>query len=251
MEDFILTKVPFDMEQLQDLFSNPEKIAIIDYKESDMKGSKFLTYIGNINVNCDVKVDSDLPKEERFELIRAYMENNNLVEINSILLTVGSIMTAMKGIDDFYNVIKNPILSKDEIIEFCETHKVMVNKWLVVMDSIILAVIASSKRYVEAFGHPKDSVRQITGETIIGRNFVNLLKLPFFIETFYSKPATKMYYFVDLFEEPIFNHESIFAYITGCALFPLMMMLEESEEIQMDKIVEHIYESVGELDDRK
>lgn len=230
MTNIIFSKAPLSMEDLRDLFMDNSKMAYIDYETSDLKGKQFLIYLANTgSVPMDIIVKPSLPKEERFSLLVDYMNHQSLINCNTLNTMVAAILTATKGIDSFYEMLVNPFLTKEEIIEFINENKTLVSKWAIVMDSIVLAVMAASKRYVEAFGHPSEETRIIDDEQIIGLNFVQLLKLEYFVELYYSIPGETLIYFSHLFDEPIFNHNALFYYIVNSELFNILKMLEDGQ----------------------
>jgi len=204
------TTAPIGMDDLKEGFTNPDIVFLIDYDKSVMRGKQILTYLSNLDVPCDIKFGPETTTAERKELILEYMKLRNLVKCPSLALTVGTILTAIKNIGDFYDVIGNPVLNKDEIIEFIEENKLLVNQWRVVMDSMIIYTLSINTKYREAFGDPKDQFHQIDDDKAIGNNFVNLFSLPFFLECYYSVLGEECHYFTKQFEDYMFEGKNLY-----------------------------------------
>ena len=60
----IETKAPIAIDDLKKHFTDKDISFLIDYKKSDLKGEKLLTYLSNLDLPCDLKnIDNDLMKE--------------------------------------------------------------------------------------------------------------------------------------------------------------------------------------------
>ena len=100
--EIIETVVPISIENLKKYFNNKETFYLIDCKNSELKGNKLLTYLSNLDLPSDVK-DPDL------ELVKDYLNNSSLVNINSLENIVIDILLEYKGIlktDNYKNFIK-------------------------------------------------------------------------------------------------------------------------------------------------
>lgn len=204
------TVAPIAMELLHEGFSNPEIAYLVDYDNSVLRGKGLLTYLSNLDVTCDLKVTDKTPLDERKALVLEYMNSRNIIKCASLAITVGTILTAIKNIGDFYDVIENPILNKDEIIEFIQENIVVVNRWRVLMDSMVVYTMCISKKYKEAFGDPKDQMHVISDDKAIGNNFVNLFSLPYFLELYYSVLGNECHYFEKQFEDYMFEGKNLY-----------------------------------------
>ena len=79
--NIIETIVPISIDNLKKYFTDKNTTFIIDYNKSSLKGNKFLTYISNLDVPCDVILDDSL---ECQELIKDYMHFSLLCTIPSL-----------------------------------------------------------------------------------------------------------------------------------------------------------------------
>ena len=221
----IETIAPISMENLQKSFSDNEVAFVIDYENSLMKGRQLLVYLGNLEVPCDIKFSDKVTKTERFDLLVEYMNFRNLIGCETLAITVATVLTAIKDIDDFYHVVENPMLDHLEIVEFIQEHQILVNTWRVFMDSMLVFTMCSSKKFVEAFGDPKQHYPNVDDANIVGNNVVQLFDIPMFLELYYSVPGTEFYYFTKQFEDYMFAAQNLFYYffVEGN---PLPMILE-------------------------
>lgn len=204
------TPAPISMENLQKSFTDENLAFIIDYEASVLKGKQLLVYLSNLEIPCDLKVSQSVPKEERFALIAEYMSFRNLLGCPSLALTVGTILTAAKDIDDFYHNVENPILSAEEIVEFIMDNQIMVSKWVIFMDSMIVFTLLANQKFINAFGSPKDKYENVEDDTAVGNNFVQLFDIPQFMELYFSVPGERFYYFTKQFEDYMFAGQNLF-----------------------------------------
>ncbi|MNR87699.1 hypothetical protein D3C72_185980 [compost metagenome] len=206
----IETPAPISMENLQKSFADDQLAFVIDYETSVLKGKQLLVYLSNLEIPCDIKISQNVTKEERFALIAEYMSFRNILGCASLALTVGTILTAAKDIDDFYHNVENPILNADEIIEFIMDNQIMVSKWVVFMDSMIVFTMLANQNYVKAFGSPAEKYENIDDDAAVGNNFIHLFDIPQFMELYFSVPGTRFYYFVKQFEDYMFAGQNLF-----------------------------------------
>ncbi len=225
--EIVRSPAPLKFEDVQQLLTDENKVAIIDYETSTMRGRQLLVYLSNLGLNYDIAISDKVTKEERFELLREYMEFHNQVELPTLVYTVAAVLTAIKGIDDFYLELDSPMLSKEEVIEFIQENQILVSKWMVLMDSMIVYAMKASNTFQDAFGDPKYKYPHIDDERAVGKNFIYLFALPMFMELYYSVPGTRFYYFTKQFEEPMFAFQHLFYYFwkPGNPLIPSLEAL--------------------------
>lgn len=232
-DQIITTIAPIAMADLQKYFEDEEIAFVIDYENSTLRGKAFMSYIANIAVPCDIHFSPAVTKEERFELILEYMNSRNLVGCQSLAITVGVMLTALKGIDDFYLAVENPILNQQETLEFIMENQILVNQWKVFMDSIILFTMASNEKYVSVFGHPKDQFHNVDDDRAVGNNVVNLFDLAAFMEFFFSVPGKEVHYFTKQFEDYMFGGQNLFFHFMK-PTNPLPAFLETIGSLEYD-----------------
>jgi len=125
--NIIETIVPISIDNLKKYFTDKNTTFIIDYNKSSLKGNKFLTYISNLDVPCDVILDDSL---ECQELIKDYMHFSLLCTIPSLEKKVIKILLEYRDIN---NSSRNTNFIKEnlEIIE----------RWASVLDSLICILL--------------------------------------------------------------------------------------------------------------
>ena len=83
-------------------FTNKDTFYIIDYSKSEMKGSKLLTYLSNLDLPVDIK-------EPDMNLVKDYLSGISLVNIDSLENIVINILLQYKNLvkeDNYKNFIE-------------------------------------------------------------------------------------------------------------------------------------------------
>ena len=194
--NIIETIVPISIDNLKKYFTDKNTSFIIDYNKSSLKGNKFLTYISNLDIPCDVILDDSL---ECQELIKDYMHFSLLCTIPSLEKKVIKILLEYRDIN---NSSRNTNFIKEnlEIIE----------RWASVLDSLTLYnmyIIKSEefKTFVKTF--PEDDTSDITGI-----NFLSLLHHEDFY-MFYNKiDQSKLKFYSTYFDNYIFKGKNLFSF---------------------------------------
>ena len=76
--NIIETTAPIDISELKLFFSNKETFYMIHYEDSTLQGPKLLTYLGNLEIPCDIGFTT----QEGFdEMTKHYLEANFIVDI--------------------------------------------------------------------------------------------------------------------------------------------------------------------------
>ena len=189
----IETKAPIDIDNIKKFFVDKSIFYLIDYKKSDLKGGKLLTYLSNLDLPCDIKNIDD-------ELILEYFNSISLVNIKSLENVAMQILFEYKGL------IKDKIYSS-----FINANKQVVEKWIEKLESLRLYnmyIVNNNEftNYVKSF--PRDENKELNGI-----NFISLLKREEFF-LFYSKKAEdkKLKYFVNYFDDYMFKGKNLFEY---------------------------------------
>lgn len=211
-EDIRKTIAPIDIDLLREKFSNPDIVFLIDYDNSLFKDKKFLTYVGNLQIDCDLSITDATSKEERFTLLKEYIETRTIAPIPVLSNAFASVLCMSKGIDTYNKCFDKPYLSTEEIAEFIEQNHHLVHKHRVLMDSMVVFAMYTSLAYVEAFGDPKYTVNNIDNANEFGSNFVHLFSNTLFMEIFYSVPGVEFHYFTKQFEEFMYGSKCLYDY---------------------------------------
>jgi len=154
----IETKAPIAIDDLKKHFTDKDVSFLIDYKASDLKGEKLLTYLSNLDLPCDLK-NAD------YDLLKDYFHTSSLLKCNALEEMTIEVLHQYKNVDvNRYDGKASKFVSENlEIVE----------KWVKKLDSLSLYnmyIVEDDKfkEYVET--HPKDDTNDLAGV-----NFVSIL----------------------------------------------------------------------------
>jgi hypothetical protein len=192
--NIINTTAPIKIEELKQYFVDKSTFFVIDYTESSIKAEKLLTYICNLDIPCDVKLNNN---EELKELLKVYFSSRFLVNIPSLETVVISLLLQQKGII--------PLVD----IDLLEHVKDQLDSWINRLESLALFNLYcvnedSFKEWV--ISHKEDSTASLEGI-----NFVSLLKNSDFYN-FYQSMTTEPKYYSAYFNEYLFKGKNLYSY---------------------------------------
>jgi arsenate reductase-like glutaredoxin family protein len=199
-EEIIETIVPISIDNLKKYFENKNIKFLIDYDESKIKDEKFLLYISNLDIPCDIKFDKT--NKSHLELIKLYMNSKSLINLPVIEEEVLEICLEASGFG-----------LDDSRKEFIEENYEIINVWLDILKSLSLYNFYTLKEH-DTLKEEYILQHEKRSSDGLGINFVNLLKyedccLLFMRDTFSSE---KLYYYEDIFNEYMFNGKNLFHY---------------------------------------
>lgn len=259
-EKVIHCKAPLTMEQLRMGIEDPEIFYVINYAESvGYEGRKLLVYLSNLAINCDIQFSDAVTYEQRAELMLEYMNLKSILRVPVLAVAAATLLTALKGIDDFYLSVVKPMFDKDEIIQFLTDNQILVNQWRIFMDSMVVFTMMTNQDFLRENGNykeveipntdqtyllctePEKFFPVIDDENVIGKNFTNLFYIPAFMEYFYSVPGSTFYYFKKQFEEYMFNQQNLFHYffLPGNPL-PTIFQVMGTADYDVSKLAEEM-----------
>ena len=191
----IETKAPIDIEDLKKHFTNKDVSYIIDYKISDLKGEKLLTYLSNLDLPCDLKNIND-------ELMKNYFHSSSIVKCKALE------ERAIDILHQFKTVNKNSYDS--EASKFISENLEIVQKWVKKLDSLSLYnlhIVGENafKEYVEQ--HPKDDTDELEGI-----NFISILNNTRFFEYYGKVDDKNLTYYTKYFNDYMFRGKNLFEY---------------------------------------
>lgn len=191
----IYTSAPIKIEDLKKYFEDKSTVFIIDYTESTIKSEKLLTYISNLDIPCDIKLNS--PAEVQ-ELVTCYLNSSFIVSIPSLEEIVISLLKQHKGIIDI----------QDQ--EMLTALKPQLDIWTSKLESLALFNVytvddPTMKQWVTV-EHATDNTTSLEGV-----NFVSLLKNQDFYE-FYEVMTTTPKYYSGYFNEYMFKGKNLYNY---------------------------------------
>jgi hypothetical protein len=218
--------IPFSVEQMQKILSlrkakdltkpmiAQDPMCVVDYEKSTIKGKFFVNFISNLKISILLDKTSPLKKEDKFELLEAYMTAPKLAEIPTLNSVVCVLLLEEKtGL--MYPDKKPIFLSQEERTEFRTLHQELVSKWITFIDSVPLSLMYFYKPFTENSG--KDLIQSKDVEIIedhlyISANVATALITPNFLEDYlaFSKTPVQSNKIFELqMYEPIFDGYSL------------------------------------------
>lgn len=192
------TIVPIAIADLKKYFTDKSVYYIIDYKNSKLKGSKFLTYLSNLDIPCNIDL-SLLDEEETYELLGEYLQSPMLLNINSLEFLTMDVLREYKQ-----------LVTKSNHTDFIANHIEILEKWVNKLDSLTLY-----NMYVIGQKEFKDFAQSfsISDENeLIGVNFISLLKNPEFYDFYKKIDKSKLKFYTHYFEDYMFKGKSMFSF---------------------------------------
>ena len=232
---------PLKMEQLQKVLElkkelqqsgpvplNIPVMAVVSTTRSALKGAHFINFVSNLRLSITLDEEDELSKDERFELLKCYLNSRMLSEIKTLNEVSTLILLERKGIVHEGDVF----LTQEERAEFSQLHDELLVKYEIFIESILIGLPFSIKEYASTIG--KDLIDQkvikvITDPGYIGSNVVSMLIEPNFLEFYLSLNLKHTPAFFDSqWFEPVFNGYSLLSIMTvNSSLFPFMQSLYE------------------------
>jgi hypothetical protein len=192
----IKTSAPIAIEELKKYFEDKSTFYRINYADSKLKGSKLLTYLSNLDLPCDIDVDTE--SEEFKELLLDYLCHPLIVNIPTLELATIGLLHEIKGIASFgYS-------------EFIKSNEEIINQWCSKLDSLTLYnlyVIESPELKEFVLTHPINE-----DKTIVGINFVSLLKHEYFYKFFERIDQSKLQVYKNYYDQNMFKGNSLYSY---------------------------------------
>lgn len=162
MSNQIKTTAPISLENLKQYFTDKSTSYLVDYQNSKLQGQKLLTYIGNLDLNCDLEV-SDILDPGFQELLKIYFNSTTLVNIPALERSAMAVLFRFKGLSDL-----------DTLDNFINENIEIVTAWVNKLDSLVLFntwIIQDEGARAEVLSYPED-----TTESVEGINWVSMLK---------------------------------------------------------------------------
>ena len=180
----IETVAPIPLDVLKSYFVDKSASFMIDYEASELKGSKLITYLGNLEIPCDVKNYDD-------DFVGEYLKSTMIVSIPSVEKEVTEMIMAHK--------LGGEVKFKEDI-----------QSWEKKLDSMTLFNMYtlnddSIKDWVRQF--PEDGTKELEGI-----NFVSLLKNEETYALFEHVNQDNLTFYSSYFDEYMFKGNNLFSY---------------------------------------
>ena len=196
--NLIKTTAPISIDNLKKYFIDKDTFFIIDYKNSALKGSKLLTYLSNLDIPADIDF-TECSDDEFFEMVEQYLNSQTICNIGFLEKAVIAILK------------EKAELSNTEFFEnFILKNSVILDEWLSKIYSLSLfnmyvIDVPEYKKFVDDY--PLD-----TTDSLVGVNFVSLLKHEELYDLYQSIETSKMKYYKTYFDEYIFKGKNLYSY---------------------------------------
>jgi len=193
--NIIETVAPIAIEKLKEYFNDKQKIFLVDYDNSNLKNEKFLIYLSNLDLPCDLIFDKN--KEDHQNLLMNYLKTKNIISIPSLEKEFLNIFLEIKGISNFgYK-------------DFIEKNKEELNKILKLLESMSLYNFYCVNS--ETFKKDIESKEHKSCDDL-GYNFVNLFKYEDFNLLFENMKSNELFFYEDFFKEYMFKGKNLYYY---------------------------------------
>ena len=189
----IKTTAPIDLDDLKKYFVDKSINYLIDYSNSQLQGTKLLTYISNLDLPIDIEVNIASP--EGAALLKDYMET-------SILANVPSLEKA--AFEKLYRC------RFDMPDDFTKNNQDILDHWLMMIDSLTIYnmyIVQDQKMqdYAKSYPHYETDV-------IKGINYVQLLKYEQFYTLYEKHDKTNLKFMPGIFDGPVFKGKELYRF---------------------------------------
>jgi hypothetical protein len=194
--NFIKTTAPIPVQELKKFFVDQDTKYLIDYKNSNLKGMKLLTYISNLEIPCNLEFlefDSDF-----FDLLKDYLNCPVLVNVEILEISTITLLLEYKK-----------LIPTNKFSAFIKDNKDIVDQWCNILDSCSLYnmyVFESTKFKDYVRSHPEAESSQR------GINFVNLFSHELFYIFYEVVDQTRLRYYPGYFNDNMFRGHNLLYY---------------------------------------
>jgi hypothetical protein len=226
--------VPLPIDSIKEFFQDKEIKFLIDYENSKIKDQVFLTYVSNLDIPIDLKINKDFDKTEVFKLITHYMQVKTISNIPFLNMAVAHIVLKASGLNTA-SEITNSYFTEDEVDQFINENSDLVAIWLALLNSIPLFMIKSFNDLNEHL-KVEQSYQVLDDQNAVGMNVVNLITMPGFMKAFFTTNANAapMIWFKQQFESYMFKGRSLFEFVSVIPEFQEIMLALNDGKLPKD-----------------
>lgn len=221
-QERVETTAPIGMAVLKRKFTENIKF-VLNYDEGKYKGKVFMTYLSNLNIDCEVVV-----KEEAalLELLTDYFHMPALVNLELLEDVAINVLLAASG---------RPYILPFDPASYIALNREIIDIWLKRMYSMHLFAIHCTgkyEEYVKSFPHDDN-------DSVVGLNYVSLIKNPSFIILMGGVEESQYTWNKTLFNEYIFAGGNLFSFfaVQENPLFAMVVAMQTPEHHQ-----EYVYQ---------
>lgn len=191
----IETTVPIPMLTLKRKFTENIKF-IVDYDNSKYKGSVMITYLTNLNIQCEVRFSS---LESKLSMLKDYLHITSLVKMPEMEDLAMNLLLAASG---------KPYELPFDPLAIIEEHRDILEIW---MQNVCMVPVYALYSYRPLRKKVQD-YPEIPGENLLGINFVRLLDHPMFPVLMLNLPEEDWCWNKMFFKEYCFAGSNLFAF---------------------------------------
>lgn len=196
--NFVKTIAPISIDNLKKYFVDTNTFFIIDYKNSSLQGNKLLTYLSNLDIPADIDF-TDCTDDEFFTIAQDYFNSQIICQSPFLEKMAIAVLKEKTG-------ISNTVFFKD----FIESNNDILDQWLSKIYSLPLFnmyTIDDPEFQKFVTDHETD-----TTNSLIGVNFVSLLKHQEFYELYQTIDSSRVKFYKTYFEEYMFKGNNLYSY---------------------------------------
>ena len=204
------SKIPFNLEEMKEYFMDKNKFFIINYNDSELKGNRFLSYVGNLEIPFEINY-TDMSKEDRFDLVEEFLKSRNIVKLNSLALTVAELLVYSRGIRNV-QLSQQCLFTDLEMDELIAKNQEIIDRWNTFLLSTNVFMLTTIKEVNQAYNF-KTQFKEISDAIYVGQNIVQLFSVPRFMESYLSAEIDReLFYFKHQFEDYMYKGKNLFHY---------------------------------------
>jgi hypothetical protein len=198
MSNVIKTIAPISLENLKIYFSDKSTRYLIDYKNSKLQEQKLLTYLGNLDLNCDIDIE-DFNDPVNAKLLQTYFSSTTLVNVLTLERAAIGVLFEYKG-----------LVAPGYFANFIQENLELVKTWVQKLDSLVLFntyIINDEEAKQEVKNYPEDNT-----DSIEGINWVSLLKHQEFFYFYQLLDFKNLRYYSTYFTETMFKGRNLYSF---------------------------------------
>jgi hypothetical protein len=196
--NIVKTTAPISIDNLKKYFVDKDTFFVIDYKNSSLQGNKLITYLSNLDIPADIDF-TECSDDEFFEMIQHYLVSQTICNIGFLEKSVIAILKE-----------KTQLANTEFFKSFIEKNSEILDQWLSKIYSLTLFnmyTLDDQEFKKFATDHPLDDT-----DSLVGVNFVSLLKHEEFYDLYQNIDYSKMKFYKTYFDEYIFKGKNLYSY---------------------------------------
>jgi hypothetical protein len=208
------TTAPIGMAVLKRKFTENIKF-VLDYDEGKYKGKVFMTYLSNLNIDCEVQV-KDL--EALKGLLTDYFHMPAIVSIGLLEDVAMHVLLAASG---------RPFRLSFDPADYIAQNREIIDVWLKRLYSLHLYAMHCTNQYeeyIQSFPHDDN-------DSVVGLNYVSLIKHPMFIVLMSGVTEADYSWNKTMFNDYIFAGSNLFSFfaVQENPLFAMTVAMQNPE----------------------